>query len=110
MSQTFERVVDRKNAIIQSLAKDLEEAEEQYQVALRSHLQKVDDLMGTVKFISTKGMKSSQKSCIGHGRNCQSMISIVISLLDFQAKRIKDLDDGYKQQLETLRREFDTER
>ena len=30
MSQTFERVVDRKDAIIRSLAQDLEEAEEQY--------------------------------------------------------------------------------
>jgi len=30
MGQTFERVVDRKDAIIRSLAKDLEEAEEQY--------------------------------------------------------------------------------
>ena len=46
MSQTFERVVDRKDAIIKSLAKDIEEAEEQYQVALRSHLQNVDDLIG----------------------------------------------------------------
>lgn len=46
MSQTFERVVDRKDAIISSLAKDLEEAEEQYQVALRSHIHQVDDLLG----------------------------------------------------------------
>lgn len=46
MSQTFERIVDRKDAIIRSLVKDLEEAEEQYQVALRSHLHKVDDLIG----------------------------------------------------------------
>lgn len=30
MSNTFERRVDRKDAIIRSLAKDLEEAEEQY--------------------------------------------------------------------------------
>ena len=30
MSHTFERVVDRKDAILHSLAKDLEEAEEQY--------------------------------------------------------------------------------
>lgn len=29
LSQTFERIVDRKNAIIRSLAKDLGEAEEQ---------------------------------------------------------------------------------
>lgn len=46
MSQTFERTVDRKNAIIQSLMKDLEESEEQYQVALRTHLHEVDDMIG----------------------------------------------------------------
>ena len=46
MSQIFERIVDRKDAVICSLAKDLDEAEEQYQVALRSHLHKVDDLIG----------------------------------------------------------------
>ena len=53
MSQTFERVVDRKDAIVRSLAKDLEEAEEQYQVALRSHLQNIDDLIGrmTVAYV-----------------------------------------------------------
>ncbi len=46
MSKTFERVVDRKGAIIQSLAKDLEEAEEQYQVALRAHIHNLDQLIG----------------------------------------------------------------
>jgi len=48
MSQTFERVVDRKDAIVQSLAKDLDEAEEQYKVALRTHLLNVDQLMGKI--------------------------------------------------------------
>lgn len=46
LSQTFERVIDRKEAIIKSLVKDIEEAEEQYQMALRSHLQNVDRLIG----------------------------------------------------------------
>ena len=46
LSQTFERVVDRKDAVIKSLAKDLMEAEEQYAMALRSHLQNVDGLIG----------------------------------------------------------------
>lgn len=45
LSQTFERVIDRKEAIIKSLVKDIEEAEEQYQMALRSHLQNVDGLI-----------------------------------------------------------------
>lgn len=58
MSQTFERIVDRKDAIISSLAKDLEEAEQQYQVALRSNLYKVDDLLGKCWAVST-GLNSS---------------------------------------------------
>ncbi|KXJ28944.1 dynein regulatory complex subunit 2 [Exaiptasia diaphana] len=45
LSQTFERVIDRKEAIIKSLVKDIEEAEEQYQMALRSHLQNEDRLI-----------------------------------------------------------------
>lgn len=45
LSQTFERVVDRKESVTKSLAKDLMEAEEQYAMALRSHLQNVDNLI-----------------------------------------------------------------
>ncbi|XP_022096316.1 coiled-coil domain-containing protein 65-like [Acanthaster planci] len=45
LSQTFERVVDRKDSVIKSLAKDLSEAEEQYSMALRSHLQNMDALI-----------------------------------------------------------------
>ncbi|XP_064620664.1 dynein regulatory complex subunit 2-like [Lineus longissimus] len=49
LSQTFERVVDRKESVIKSLAKDLMEAEEQYSMALRSHLQNVDNLIDLQK-------------------------------------------------------------
>ncbi|OWF42683.1 coiled-coil domain-containing protein 65-like [Mizuhopecten yessoensis] len=49
LSQTFERIVDRKDATIKSLAKDLQEAEEQYAMALRSHLQNVDNLIDLQK-------------------------------------------------------------
>ena len=45
LSQTFERIVDRKDAILKSLVTDLEEAEEQYQVSLRSHIQNIDKLI-----------------------------------------------------------------
>ncbi|XP_004446994.2 dynein regulatory complex subunit 2 [Dasypus novemcinctus] len=45
LSQTFERVVDCKNSVIKSLAKDLSEAEEQYAHALRSHLHNLDQLL-----------------------------------------------------------------
>ena len=45
ISQNHEREVDRKDAIIQLLDYDLEDAEEQYQTALRSHLMLVDRLI-----------------------------------------------------------------
>ncbi|XP_077967631.1 dynein regulatory complex subunit 2-like isoform X2 [Styela clava] len=45
LSQTFERVVDRKDSVIKALATDIGEAEEQYAVALRSHIQNIDDIV-----------------------------------------------------------------
>ena len=45
IKQSHERDVDRKDAILQMLDRDTEEAEEQYQMALRSHLQNIDRLL-----------------------------------------------------------------
>jgi len=45
LSQSHERDVDRKDAILQMLDRDLEEAEEQFQMAHRAHLQNVDKLI-----------------------------------------------------------------
>ncbi|XP_050399667.1 dynein regulatory complex subunit 2 [Patella vulgata] len=54
LSQTFERVVDRKDAVIKSLAKDLMEAEEQYSMALRSHIQNIDNLIALQQQLLSK--------------------------------------------------------
>lgn len=45
LSQNHERDVDRKDAILQMLDRDLEEAEDQFQMALRTHLQNIDALV-----------------------------------------------------------------
>ena len=45
LSQNHERDVDRKDAILQMLDRDLEEAEDQFQVAMRSHLVNMDALI-----------------------------------------------------------------
>ncbi|KAM4648636.1 dynein regulatory complex subunit 2-like [Amazona ochrocephala] len=45
LSQAFTRVMDCKDSVIESLAADLEEAEEQHGRALRSHLLNVDRLL-----------------------------------------------------------------
>lgn len=44
MSQTFERIIDRKDSVIKALVKDLQESEEQYSMAMRSHFENVDNL------------------------------------------------------------------
>ncbi|XP_077026877.1 dynein regulatory complex subunit 2 [Tamandua tetradactyla] len=74
LSQTFERVVDCKNSVIKSLAKDLSEAEEQYAHALRSHLHNIDQLLA------------------------------------LQRHRLSLLEESYNMELETLTKEFETER
>ena len=43
--QNHDREVDAKDAILQMLDRDLDEAEEQYQMALRNHLIHVDELI-----------------------------------------------------------------
>ncbi len=45
LSQNHERDVDRKDAILQMLDRDLEEAEDQYQMAMRTHLVNIDTLI-----------------------------------------------------------------
>ncbi|VDP81522.1 unnamed protein product [Echinostoma caproni] len=45
LSQTFERIIDRKDSIIKTLIKDLNEAEEQHMMSLRSHLDNVDRMI-----------------------------------------------------------------
>jgi len=45
VSQTHESNVDNKDALLQMLDRDLDEAEEQHQVAVRSHLLNVDRLL-----------------------------------------------------------------
>jgi hypothetical protein len=45
LSQNHEREVDRKDAIVQMLDRDLEEAEEQYGLAVRGHMMILDSLL-----------------------------------------------------------------
>ncbi|KAF6117819.1 coiled-coil domain containing 65 [Phyllostomus discolor] len=74
LSQTFERVVDCKDNVIKSLAKDLSEAEEQYAHALRNHLHNIDQLLALQRY------------------------------------RLSVLEENYNMELETLTKEFETER
>ena len=58
LSQNHEREVDRKDAVIQMLDRDLEDAEEQFQTALRAHSQTVDALLD-LQYTSVKKLQST---------------------------------------------------
>ncbi|NXJ86484.1 DRC2 protein, partial [Trogon melanurus] len=62
LSQTFARVMDCKDSVIESLATDLEEAEEQHARALRSHLHNVERLLQ---------LQRCRLTCLEEGYNAQ---------------------------------------
>lgn len=45
LSQTFGRIIDRKDTVIKASSKDIEEAEEQYNMALRSFLEAIEKMI-----------------------------------------------------------------
>ncbi|KAJ4458057.1 putative flagellar associated protein [Paratrimastix pyriformis] len=45
LAQTHSRQVDRRDAVVEMLDRDLDEVENQYQMALRSHIKNVDNLI-----------------------------------------------------------------
>ncbi|ESO08879.1 hypothetical protein HELRODRAFT_74056 [Helobdella robusta] len=74
LSQVFERAVDIKSSALQTVLKDLAEAEEQFLMAKRSHMHNVD------------------------------------KLLDFQRRHMNQMDTDYKDQVESLKQEFESEK
>uniref|UniRef100_A0A061R1K0 Dynein regulatory complex subunit 2 n=1 Tax=Tetraselmis sp. GSL018 TaxID=582737 RepID=A0A061R1K0_9CHLO len=61
LSQNHEREVDRKDAIIQMLDRDLEDAEEQYQLSLRGHLRVVEGLLD-LQYLRMKALQEEFNS------------------------------------------------
>lgn len=59
MSQTFERIIDRKDSVIKSLVKDLQEAEEQYAMAMRSYFERTDFLID----LHQEQLETMRKKC-----------------------------------------------
>jgi hypothetical protein len=49
LSQTFGRIIDRKDTVIKASAKDIEEAEEQYNMALRSFFEAIERMISKRK-------------------------------------------------------------
>ncbi|NXO23625.1 DRC2 protein, partial [Cisticola juncidis] len=74
LSQTFARVMDCKDGVIETLVRDLEQAEEQQNRALRSHLHLTDQLLH---------LQQRRLHCLQEGFNAQ----VGALKADFEAER-----------------------
>ncbi|KAM6308064.1 dynein regulatory complex subunit 2 [Podargus strigoides] len=74
LSQTFARVMDCKDSVIETLVRDLEEAEEQHARALRSHVDSMDRLLQ---------LHRSRLACLEEGYSTQ----LEALVAEFEAER-----------------------
>ena len=73
LSQTFERIMDRKDAVIQQFAKDLEESEEQNRIATRAHQRNLQKLIEVrIKLLPLKIYLRSRLTTTFAGGLCES--------------------------------------
>ncbi len=101
LSQNHERDVDRKDAILQMLDRDLEEAEDQYQMAMRTHLVNLDEL---IKLHDTR-LYALERNFHGELKVMQSDFnkenSTIVSKFRQEKKELAAIIDAVEQQEES---------
>merc|ERR1712054_80066 len=109
LSQNHEREVDRKDAIIQMLDRDLEEADEQHQMALRSHLQNVDELvkLQRQRLLNMAEQADKDLAMIENEFKCE--FDDMKSTHKRLTKEMKDVNDALEKPLHVAEQELRTE-
>ena len=106
--QNHDREVDAKDAILQMLDRDLDEAEEQYQMALRNHLIHIDDLINLqnsrlrglqeefdndVKIIKTEYDRERADIERNHHEETRELIEMIQCIEDEETLKLKEMQD-----------------
>eukprot|EP00656_Telonema_subtile_P016897 TRINITY_DN18962_c0_g1_i5.p1 TRINITY_DN18962_c0_g1~~TRINITY_DN18962_c0_g1_i5.p1 ORF type:complete len:459 (-),score=165.05 TRINITY_DN18962_c0_g1_i5:80-1456(-) len=109
LSQNHEREVDRKDAIIQMLDRDLEEADEQHQMALRSHLMNVEALT-TLQHSRLLAMESHfERDMKMIEEEFCSEFEDMKSTHKRTAKEMRDVNEAIKEEIERQEQELRTD-
>ncbi|CAM9440632.1 unnamed protein product [Ectocarpus sp. 8 AP-2014] len=118
LSQNHERDVDRKDAIIQMLDRDLEEAEDQFQTALRAHLQNMDQLIDLqdsrllaleqefeveLKTLQKEFAEERKHVVKQHTAEVQELSDIIAAVETQEEEREADAKQEHEQQREEIR-------
>jgi len=109
LSQNHERDVDRKDAILQMLDRDLEEAEDQYQMAIKSHMSNIEaiiqlhdnrlyaierDFQQQLKIMQDDFLKEKEYMIAKFTSEKVDLKTIVDAIEDDENKRENEVGDG----------------
>lgn len=108
--QNHDREIDAKDAILQMLDRDLDEAEEQYQMALRNHLIHIDDLINLqnsrlrglheefendVKIIQGEYDREREDIEYNHMMETRELNEMILTIQEMEKEKIKDMQDQH---------------
>lgn len=116
--QCIERDVDRKDAIIQMLTRDLDDAEEQFQVAQRTHMEKMqrftglhnskvaaleDEFERDLKALKTEFNTETKMIVSQHKREVKEMKAIISAVEGQEAERVAEAKQAHETEREEIR-------
>eukprot|EP01029_Cantina_marsupialis_P001879 TRINITY_DN116_c4_g1_i1.p1 TRINITY_DN116_c4_g1~~TRINITY_DN116_c4_g1_i1.p1 ORF type:complete len:503 (-),score=175.67 TRINITY_DN116_c4_g1_i1:227-1735(-) len=111
MSQTHERDVDRKDAIIQMLDRDLEQGAEQYRAALRAHLGHIDNLLAVqderLLELESSFLQEVETMMREHEEEMEEIRTNHQDEVQYQQDIIKTLKEKFEEQMNETRQEFE---
>lgn len=107
--QNHDREVDAKDAILQMLDRDLDEAEEQFQMALRNHLIHMDDLIALqesrlrglheeferdVRIIKTEFETEKQEIDKSHNEERRELRDMIITIEEEEDQKLREMNEA----------------
>mmetsp|Transcript_1888 Transcript_1888/g.2482 ORF Transcript_1888/g.2482 Transcript_1888/m.2482 type:complete len:535 (-) Transcript_1888:219-1823(-) len=118
LAQNHEREVDRKDAIIQMLTRDLDDAEEQFQTCQRNHMEKMnkfyelylsktrrleDEFERDLKALKLEFNSERDMIMTRHARETKEMKGIIAAVEAQESERITDAKQAHETEREGIR-------
>ena len=118
LHQTFERMLDRKDAVIKSLVKDLSEAEKQESMAVQTHIKNVDHLVefheslmeerhgkfnGNVKDLKTEFITERDGIIDSHDKEMSNIKDMLFAMQMLHEDYLADMTDEFSSKRDEIK-------
>eukprot|EP00049_Salpingoeca_infusionum_P005092 m.88080 g.88080 ORF g.88080 m.88080 type:complete len:540 (-) comp12853_c0_seq3:628-2247(-) len=107
--QSFERVLDRKEAVVKSCLKDMEEAEQQTQLATRSHVHNIDRLVAFQESVLSKLHDDFQSTLEEIRQEFMSERQFILESHGKEMNALKDMAYSFQMSAEDKAEQAETE-